>query len=113
MKKSSKLTRTMRMNGCMFMDSNESNSDDECRLPTAELVFSDHDQEKIAIKRQQSTSSIRNSVIKSDQIVDDINRISFIESEYTDSGIGHDSEFYGQSSDNKGIQISFDKIIKS
>ncbi len=71
MKKSSKLTRTMRMNGCMFMDSNESNSgdDDECRLPTAELVFSDHDQGKCGeqihtsdeIRETSTYSSRRNS----------------------------------------------------
>jgi hypothetical protein len=116
MKKSSKPARAM-MTGCMFMNSNVSNSDDEkCRLSTADLISDDNDKEQTVIKRRQGkkTSSIRNS------IENDRNRISFNESEYTDSGIGHETELYWQLSDDNdlsnqqsnGIHISLDKIVE-
>ncbi len=73
MKKASKTSKTV-MSGGMFMNSsssNESHSDDEkCHLPTADLIFSEHeneDEEQIVVirrttsklKRQQATTSLQ------------------------------------------------------
>jgi hypothetical protein len=92
MKKSSKANKTA-MSGGMFMNSSsssESNSDDEkCHLPTADLIYSDNeneDEKQVVVIRRNTSKLKRQQATISLQSPLSVRNISSLESIHNDDG---------------------------
>ena len=92
----------MEMTDTMFMNSNsstESNSDEKCRLPTMNLIFSDETQFTVKEQQQQQIrkrSSSRNSLINHRDL-SKLNRKSFDGSMRINNGIESNNSSYWRS----------------